>query len=95
MLALRGNRTRWGGNKLRVLLQSMCKMATAEELLYSHVSCLCVKGGFYSLLQSSQANPSYLEFVQEKGMFYPEGIRKHYRFSIWGHMSLYCFQMFF
>lgn len=24
---------------------------------------------------------------------FPEGTRKHYRFNIWDHMSLYCFQM--
>lgn len=82
-------------NMLAVLLQSRVKMATAEKLLHSHVSCLCTEGRFHSFLQSSQANPSYLEFVQEKGEFYPEGIRNHYRLNIWDHMSLYCFQMFF
>lgn len=79
---------------LPVLLQSRGKMATAEELLRSHVSCLRTEDRFYSFLQPSQANPSYLEFVQEESEFYPEGIRKHYRFNIWDRMSLYCFQMF-
>ena len=77
---------------LPVLLQSRGKMATAEKLLHSHWKCM--EGRFYSFLPSSQANPSYLEFVQEKSEFYPEGIRKHYRFNIWDHMSLYCFQIF-